>query len=1554
MNMQAKIFDKSVVYATMNSIVAQLEELIPQQGSPRDFVFDVASKNPDILATRIETLQQARLDLADAQVELGLNIGIGALRQNLWEDVEVYKFAIEQTEKILRDVKKNMPHIVPLTIGIPSQTNSGTEAYQANLSAVLALEANYLKQHGQGRFIPAGTIYELTDKTTGKTTLLSLQQGIVSRPAYPGESTDEVVLEVMGKQLGKGQHGEVYESQIAVSTQSETGNLSIKPSNQKIKLLHFDTENKNQQMAYGDQEGWLSDAQHEANILKIAEQGQASISEVTPINGMPYLAITSEKAEGETIHSLIESGQLAALPLTERLAAAAQFLQKVNELHTASTPIVHRDIHTKNLFLDTEQDAQGALKVKTIKLTDYGLARELSDNLDNLRRPNILNAPAFLTIQQGGGVSSDNFNSLVVAAQIIAGNDLPLAPRHALENDAEVLKHGEGFKNAKTLLTAIDLEPVRAAIVGLPAAQQDMVMANFNLLMAGYKEDYDFSDKRWKNVAQQFEQLDLSASAQQLATIAHNISQPSETYDLVIDNALSNDHINPDNPEQAIQRDYLKQILQQEIARMRQQPDHKDGWIIEAGTHYYVNNTEGDIVKLTLQTPLFSRFSHRHDGDIRFGTLDGEYLAQGKFGAVRTVPLDIKLSSTDELMVKSSNRVYKTLINPTQEGVDELLNEKASFKEYDAKLAAREQGAAPHSGRVSIAQQQMPGGKFNTVLIMPNLAPEKGMNFKEYIKKGLLVNADDMTRLHLAQDFIEILRALGDAGYVHGDLHPGNLLLSRQAAVTNEQTAAGDNNRLRARVADFGTALKIDSTVKRTKVNDSYMPPNLGPDDPEINKTSFDSFMMGTSLGLVFTKATGNILLADNQTSLLQPRNVAQEKGRDFLWQQYFAGEQLLNLDLLFNYEGSHLSTDDKQALIDLIKTLVSPEETVRASVNLEQASQLLQNLISKYQLQTQVEQQSAETKPAEATVETVPALQIAPAEVLPPPIQQQPQSRFVPVGDADHYSSLQEQTSNDVANIVEANVSAPSNQATEPAIPRADMTTGKYQFGVMPSSSSKGIDHYAQIPAPVSKDNEVIKARSASAPVTVSHSTVSSWDKAAEQSKAGKNTTPSGYGAMPITSKPVTSSPAPSPKSRANHAPPTLKSTSNYGKIPQGNNVPKKTANDYGLMPATNSETSSRTSRASTAPPTLKGTSDYGKIPNVTKKTASDYGLMPAATVSKPDTNLETTSSQARASTAPPTLKSTGGYGPISLTQLNNSEDKTKLGSDKLRTASLPESLQATAQATPAKFTSAWNRDRASTEAKTSSADPNKPSDYAKIPAIEALKAAQQKNSNNATTQTLTPTEVTANTTQTKTHDGYGQIPLQATTNQQDQQTESRQRSTVNPASPPPSPADLTPLERAWNWITGIIPGKEKAEITTQNSDVHSYDSDRNPVLERINNNNDVDLGKHTSAGAGENSHAQMFKGLSVIISSHRAEDYQKLKENINQQHVASSKEQQQQEITQAFGKGGQSGVPPTASLSEILSATINPVTGTRVPDKNNKQTTQNDEIVENTAPHP
>ena len=151
-----------------------------------------------------------------------------------------------------------------------------------------------------------------------------------------------------------------------------------------IKILHNDLSNDPEEMARFEREAIAAARLDHENIVRIHD--------VDEVNGRPF--IVNEYVDGEDLEEVIQ--KKAPLPVLRALHITRVVARALEHSHAAG--VVHRDIKPGNILI---------AKDGRIKITDFGLAREVGHQEVPLEDGTVLGTPFFASPEQIQGLPAD-------------------------------------------------------------------------------------------------------------------------------------------------------------------------------------------------------------------------------------------------------------------------------------------------------------------------------------------------------------------------------------------------------------------------------------------------------------------------------------------------------------------------------------------------------------------------------------------------------------------------------------------------------------------------------------------------------------------------------------------------------------------------------------------------------------------------------------------------------------------------------------------------------------------------------------------------------------------------------------------------------------------------------------------------------------------------------------------------------------------------------------------------------------------------------------------
>jgi Protein kinase domain len=184
-------------------------------------------------------------------------------------------------------------------------------------------------------------------------------------------------FEILGE-LGRGGMGVVYKARHVA-----LGRIVA------LKVIRAGAHASPEELARFQREAEAAARLSHPNIVQVYQVGASE--------GLPYCAL--EYVEGETLAHHLERGPLPpreVASLIESLAAAAHLAHSRN--------IVHRDLKPANILLAASGVATpGAPQTAIPKITDFGLARRLDDEVGQTQTGAIVGTPAYMAPEQTSG-----------------------------------------------------------------------------------------------------------------------------------------------------------------------------------------------------------------------------------------------------------------------------------------------------------------------------------------------------------------------------------------------------------------------------------------------------------------------------------------------------------------------------------------------------------------------------------------------------------------------------------------------------------------------------------------------------------------------------------------------------------------------------------------------------------------------------------------------------------------------------------------------------------------------------------------------------------------------------------------------------------------------------------------------------------------------------------------------------------------------------------------------------------------------------------------------
>ena len=131
---------------------------------------------------------------------------------------------------------------------------------------------------------------------------------------------------------------------------------------------------------------FMEEARH---LARLRHPNIVSVYEIGEAEGEPYF--TMDYVEGESLANVLSTEHLSPSRTLTILKQAAQAVQ-----HAHSHGIIHRDLKPGNILLDANHQAY---------VTDFGLARDMTQNANLTRSGEIMGTPAYMAPEQARGES---------------------------------------------------------------------------------------------------------------------------------------------------------------------------------------------------------------------------------------------------------------------------------------------------------------------------------------------------------------------------------------------------------------------------------------------------------------------------------------------------------------------------------------------------------------------------------------------------------------------------------------------------------------------------------------------------------------------------------------------------------------------------------------------------------------------------------------------------------------------------------------------------------------------------------------------------------------------------------------------------------------------------------------------------------------------------------------------------------------------------------------------------------------------------------------------
>jgi serine/threonine-protein kinase len=217
-----------------------------------------------------------------------------------------------------------------------------------------------------------------------------------------------------------------------------------------IKILHSDLSNDPEEMARFEREAIAAARLDHENIVRIHD--------VDEDHGRPFIVM--EYVEGQDLEDIIRKRSmlpvLTALNITRIVAKALE--------HSHALGVVHRDIKPGNILI---------AKDGRIKITDFGLAREVGHREVPLPDGTVLGTPFFASPEQIQGLAADgrtDIYSLGVTLYTIITGRRPFSGRSP---DSVVKKHLTSPRPSPRLWRSTISKPVESLVVKMMAVNPE-------------------------------------------------------------------------------------------------------------------------------------------------------------------------------------------------------------------------------------------------------------------------------------------------------------------------------------------------------------------------------------------------------------------------------------------------------------------------------------------------------------------------------------------------------------------------------------------------------------------------------------------------------------------------------------------------------------------------------------------------------------------------------------------------------------------------------------------------------------------------------------------------------------------------------------------------------------------------------------------------------------------------------------------------------------------------------------------------------------------------
>ena len=217
-----------------------------------------------------------------------------------------------------------------------------------------------------------------------------------------------------------------------------------------IKILHHDLSNDPEEMARFEREAVAAARLDHENIVRIHD--------VDEVNGRPF--IVNEYVEGEDLEEVIR--KKAPLPVLRALHITRVVAKALEHSHAAG--VVHRDIKPGNILI---------AKDGRIKITDFGLAREVGHQEIPLEDGTVLGTPFFASPEQIQGLPADgrtDIYSLGVTLYTMLTGRRPFGGRSP---DSVVKKHLQAPRPSPRLWRPTLSRPVELLVQKMMAVKRE-------------------------------------------------------------------------------------------------------------------------------------------------------------------------------------------------------------------------------------------------------------------------------------------------------------------------------------------------------------------------------------------------------------------------------------------------------------------------------------------------------------------------------------------------------------------------------------------------------------------------------------------------------------------------------------------------------------------------------------------------------------------------------------------------------------------------------------------------------------------------------------------------------------------------------------------------------------------------------------------------------------------------------------------------------------------------------------------------------------------------